>query len=333
MDFEQILALPYNFDRDDEDSLAEHEDKLLTLRRKARERPLHPGVCFIVQLDQHDTPGHVYPPGARPLPSFAREPASRRLVLDTPLQTGMRYSSQVWIARVESSDNVEEADTARVVLKFIQPSMFYIPSTDDVIAEWRVMYTPPKILALREDYLYQEVKAIQGSAVPYYFGIHEVIMPNGEAAYMLVTEYIEGITLHGWKCSQAHCDDHGHSLLDPESHSAMLPGLQSSVVLALRSVKQLHDLDVQHGDLSPQNMILHPSGPSPSQVVLIDFARGCKPLDSDISMDRDADDCFEAFICCANHSEELEKWIPGNLPPDVVHPSLDDLGPNTCEDL
>ncbi|SJL18894.1 uncharacterized protein ARMOST_22496 [Armillaria ostoyae] len=55
----------------------------------------------------------------------------------------------------------------------------------------------PKQLAGCENYAYNELKGLQGTVIPYYYGMHMLAMKNGEVACVLVFEHIYGISLEG----------------------------------------------------------------------------------------------------------------------------------------
>ncbi|KAI0056455.1 hypothetical protein BV25DRAFT_1576957 [Artomyces pyxidatus] len=181
-----IKSFSYDFDEKSTKSVQQHADTMMGLRQEALNRPLQSGATFHIHLNRHDAADQ--PPRARPLPSFAHASASRTLVLETLLQPGLKHGSEVWIARVASptcgaSDPSQPSD--RVVLKFIQPSMLTFPTVDDVIDshEWKDAYFPPKYVASREDAIYHLLQPAQGAGAPYYFGVHQVTMPNAARAH------------------------------------------------------------------------------------------------------------------------------------------------------
>ncbi|KAI0056459.1 hypothetical protein BV25DRAFT_1921001 [Artomyces pyxidatus] len=317
---QEIKAFPYDFDEKSMDSVQQHENTMMGLRRQALNRPLRSGATFDIHLNRHDAADQ--PPRARPLPSFAHATASHTLVLETLLQPGLERWSEVWIARVVSptsgaSDPSQPSD--RVVLKFIQPSMLKFPSVEQAkrTNEWKESYYPPKYLASREDGMYHVLQLAQGFAVPYYFGVHQVTMPNGEHAHMLVMEYIPGVCLSAWKMSRAHSTNDRQSTLDPTTHAALVPFLRNTTVMAFRSLKAIQDLGVLHADVNARNMILYPSDSAPSQVVFIDLFTAANKNIWPRWFRVEKFHCLEAFRCCIQHSHTVTAWLEENLPEEL----------------
>lgn len=165
-----MRGFPWDFNRDDPLSVRDHSEKLESLREAALKNPLRHGTVF------KETLNHQSAERDRPLISFSRGSDPCTLVLRTPLRTTINAWSQVWIASVHDtsagpSELGDGPNAERVVLKFIQPSMLPIPST-----EWTsyLHYRPPRGLALFEATVYRQLHAVQGSAVPYFYGLREV---------------------------------------------------------------------------------------------------------------------------------------------------------------
>ena len=165
-----INKIPWDFDPDDDDSIDENWNKLSVFREAALATPLRAGIEFSVNLECPTVERE------RPILSLARTKEPCRLVLRTPLQTGVDRWSQVWIVSVHSSSleptsfPSEAAELA--VVKIIQPSMLKIVHPDfpgDVYE-----YTPPRHVATREHLVYLRLEKAQGSAVPYYYGMTQV---------------------------------------------------------------------------------------------------------------------------------------------------------------
>ncbi|KAF5344184.1 hypothetical protein D9756_011443 [Leucocoprinus leucothites] len=53
-----------------------------------------------------------------------------------------------------------------------------------------------EILALNEVFTYNKLRVVQGSAFPWFYGMHQVTLPNGVVLYGLLMEYIEGWSLN-----------------------------------------------------------------------------------------------------------------------------------------
>lgn len=158
----------WDFDLNDELSILAYAKKLHALRDAALKTPLRTGHHFNVCLDRH----HIE--RERPLLSFSRKYDPCKLVLRVPVQTEADHWSQVWIASVQGHarcDLPSAGDLAqeRVVVKIIQPSMLCIPEPHR-----SRYYLPPRQAAVNEDLIYRQLTSLQGTAVPYYYGMHQV---------------------------------------------------------------------------------------------------------------------------------------------------------------
>ncbi|THH15572.1 hypothetical protein EW146_g4928 [Bondarzewia mesenterica] len=324
MKYRDILTLPHDFDVTDEASIRAHHDKLQSLRNAALQNPLERGHRFVVRL--HRPPSDGLRPGIRRLPSFALSSDPCILVLKTRLQTDVDHWFQVWIAHISSPDAGEFQDLERVVVKFSQPSMWPIPDPKDIW--WKYDYESHRVAALKEDFFYGMLGPIQGAAVPYNYGIHEVVMPNGENAYMLVTEYVDGITAAQWRQSIAHNNYDGSSSLNPAEQAAMMPLLQNLLAMILESIDAIHNLNVLHGDICSENIIIHPSAASPTQIVFINFSHGnISFTPQDAAHEGEIDATFEReiaatlFPCCLEHLRAIKEWSKEGLPRGLVAPA------------
>ncbi|KAI0064537.1 hypothetical protein BV25DRAFT_1914250 [Artomyces pyxidatus] len=291
----------YEFDPGDrEGSFRAHQRRLQGLRQAALANPLRAGHTFALDIARHRGPQQ---PDARPLPAFARAAARRTLVLETPLQTQPDHRSQVWTARV--ADHPE-----RVILKIIQPSMILIP--DPSWRDWEDSYAPPRALAETEDIIYRRLQSVQGSTIPYYFGMHDATMPNGEFAYILVIEKIEGVTVQEWR-------DANLPRTSP-NHTALMPFLKNLATHLLKSYGALHGLNVIHGDVRASNMILISPTSTSAQIVLVDFGGGAILKGQAMSFkleQEERQDCFKISMCCSEHMELIRAWAKHHLPDGV----------------
>lgn len=60
------------------------------------------------------------------------------------------------------------SEEARIVLKIFQPSLSFIPDPE---YDWSGEYANPEELAKNEDQAYTVLADIQGTYIPYYYGI------------------------------------------------------------------------------------------------------------------------------------------------------------------
>ncbi|KAJ6558116.1 hypothetical protein B0H19DRAFT_1070677 [Mycena capillaripes] len=171
---------PPPFDLSDPAAIAEYYGQLEALQRRARADPLDSGLCFSFNFT---IPTNNPLPHARKLPHIPQLPISLRL--DQPLQFPEHYS-QLWTA-------VGELDGAQVtfMLKTIQPSMCSYPEVDDY-GGWQHDYEFLENLANGEAFAYDRLEQKQGLCIPYFFGLHNIITPSNEVAWVLVFEYIPG---------------------------------------------------------------------------------------------------------------------------------------------
>ncbi|KAF8892013.1 hypothetical protein CPB85DRAFT_245820 [Mucidula mucida] len=142
-------------------------------------------------------------PNQRPIPSFALDGGQycfRPISAPKPAsfaEAESAQSSQVWGANVFKADScgpaVQQSQPERVILKILQPSMRPFPDDRGIR-----LGSPAHQLAYSEEILYKHLRPLQGSHIPYYFGTFLVTLPNGEDAYVLILEYIEGEVLQEW---------------------------------------------------------------------------------------------------------------------------------------
>ncbi|KAI0064436.1 hypothetical protein BV25DRAFT_237086 [Artomyces pyxidatus] len=238
--FQQISDLPWEFDSDDPESIQAIEQRLTASRRAATStHPLAAGHRFHFQPPAHSFHPHNHP-GMRPLPSFAFSSGPCTLTLESVIQEGLQWQSQVWTARVahpEASNGLDAESRPLVVVKIIQPSLLRIPTV--LNNNWKGLYVSPRFIALSEDCIYRTLRPVRGSAVPHYFGVHEVQMPNGELAWMMILEHIQGPTMKQWMRMHAiHVDPdtEGKCVLGPVEFAAWTRTIKDMVRVIVRQL-------------------------------------------------------------------------------------------------
>lgn len=169
---------PYLWDVDDETlkSQQEYYRNIVSARKAAIEQPLAPGVVFHSSLHLLDSVVHpvsdLYP--RRPLPLFAIKEQSSILTcqLVRPLRTGIDIHAQVWVAEVLDGSGTH------VVFKFLQPSLMRLPCPDytRIYIQGTWEYVNPLVVAQKENDAYVHLSDLQGSYLPYFYGIHSVRM-------------------------------------------------------------------------------------------------------------------------------------------------------------
>ncbi|KAK0432066.1 hypothetical protein EV421DRAFT_1924781 [Armillaria borealis] len=154
-----------DYDVQDPGAERQYYDQLAAFRRAwCCGRSLSIGDSFDVAF-----PGVVKPEGGRKLPS--------------PSWKSEAHLSVVCTADVRTRVSNEIRGT--LVLKIFQLEPFSLALS-------------PKQLAGCENYAYDELKGLQGTVIPYYYGKHMLAMKNGEVARVLVFEPIYGISLEVW---------------------------------------------------------------------------------------------------------------------------------------
>ncbi|KAJ7189373.1 hypothetical protein GGX14DRAFT_547119, partial [Mycena pura] len=164
----------------------EHHEKVMRARALATKTPLESGLQFTMDMEipQQNSNSHSrLVPIVAPTSHVRNSTVSLRLL--DPLQPGINMYSQVWAAAP-----IDVPDT-RLVLKIIQPSMCRCPEPDD---SWGWEYADPWDLAHKEAWVYRNLAHIQGLVIPYFFGLHTIITPSQETAWVLVLEFIPGPT-------------------------------------------------------------------------------------------------------------------------------------------
>ncbi|KAJ6530375.1 hypothetical protein DFH09DRAFT_1370749 [Mycena vulgaris] len=142
----------------DERAICLYHANLMQLRDAALETPLKTGIQFTLDLD---------------IPQQNPNPLSRRLPL-LPVPKGPSGRPTVCL---ELSQGLQT-----------EPNGF---------SQVWTAHSDPWNLANREAWAYRNLAQKQGLCVPYFFGIHEITTPSQESAWVLVLEFIPGITGEG----------------------------------------------------------------------------------------------------------------------------------------
>ncbi|KAJ7289321.1 hypothetical protein C8J57DRAFT_1277351 [Mycena rebaudengoi] len=155
-------------------------------RRIALKKPLETGLPFTLDLEVLP---HNPDARSRPLAFIPRtdsDPGTGVVLrLHEVLQPGVSAFSQVWTANV-----------------IIQPSLLRLPS------DWANEYYDPWDVAHNEAWAYQKLVRHQGLLIPYFFGVFEIVAPCGELAWVLVPEFVPGLTVNDVNESTSKADTH-----------------------------------------------------------------------------------------------------------------------------
>ncbi|TFK36106.1 hypothetical protein BDQ12DRAFT_714347 [Crucibulum laeve] len=134
-------------------------------------------------------------PGYRPVPWFvtALRPPDSPLTLELVevLDSGRNEEREIWLSRVLPSDD-SNLPHVNVVAKFVRPPKTPVPKFGP---QGEVQWGIPKKDANEDEAYRKHLPPIQGSYVPYYYGMNQLTRPSGDKISVLVVEYIEGPTL------------------------------------------------------------------------------------------------------------------------------------------
>ncbi|KAF9441842.1 hypothetical protein P691DRAFT_739419 [Macrolepiota fuliginosa MF-IS2] len=127
---------------------------------------------------------------------------------------------------------------------------------DEHVYWWFDQFFTAEQHARNEDSAYEKLCSIQGSIIPWFYGTHQFILPDGVVLYGLLMEYIEGYSL-----------DSGFVRgLSPDRQIKIIQSCRHACrILHIANVSQR---DWHHG----QVLFFTDSGAGPNHAVLIDFA-------------------------------------------------------------
>ncbi|KAJ7277002.1 hypothetical protein C8J57DRAFT_1714160 [Mycena rebaudengoi] len=272
--------------RSEDDVEVVYQEKM-EARRIALKKPLETGLPFTLDLE---VPPHSPDPGSRPLPVIPRtnsDPGTGVVLrLHEVLQPGVNAFSQVWTANV-----VGAAETC-LVMKIIQPSLLRLPS------DWANEYYDPWDLAHNEAWAYQKLVRHQGLLIPYFFGVFEIVAPCGELAWVLVLEFVPGLTVNNVDKSTSKADIHDFC------------------ALGVNAVRNFAHSGWSLGDIRGPNFILT-GAPGAMTVVIIDLflVQPCGSLDLERVAEIEARRFFFNFaICVRDVYPGIYKWARKHLP-------------------
>ncbi|KAK0449032.1 uncharacterized protein EV420DRAFT_788263 [Desarmillaria tabescens] len=286
----------------DQDTLRTYYEELVERREKAFRNPLREGCSFPIDFDPH-------PPGSgdspRPLPLFAVNGGSYRVILTYAIVPYRhdKQLSQIWIADVISPEDPTQS-LGKVVLKIVQPSLLPLP---DIEYHYEIYdYLRPWVVSTSEEKAYGELKSLEGTTIPYFYGLYPVMMPNGEDSDVLVMEYIEGKSLKDWLSERKHAKP--EDLGDREAE--YVEDTKRIFKKAIAGIHSINKLGVAYCQLDETNIILTPD-PSGTPV-FIDFAlTNCHISAKDVTVlyINDLQVSYPLRECCETHNEVLADWV------------------------
>ncbi|KAJ7484082.1 hypothetical protein B0H11DRAFT_1196807 [Mycena galericulata] len=284
------------FDIRDRRALIEYHSKLEAARNLAELNGLESGLRFTLDLT---LPPPNPLPRARSLPQFPPQ-SHVSFLLDQALQSGAGKNSQVWTAVAEVAGT-----QTTVVFKIIQPSMCEYPEADGC---WQGNYLFPEDLAREEAWVYDRLVHKQGLSIPYFFGLHTIVTPSKEAAWVLVLEHILGESLLAFSQSSTRC-------------------LSDTCDVLKLSIDTLSDFMADgwcHNDIAPRNIVVTGS-PGARSVVFVDLFFTCR-----FDAEEAAVQCrgfkrmlfIDIYECLGDRGGEIQRWAIENMDYDVCAPVL-----------
>ncbi|KAJ6487916.1 hypothetical protein C8R45DRAFT_1144560 [Mycena sanguinolenta] len=258
-------------------------NELVSLRDRAIYAPLESGMQFT--LDLHIPPQNRHP-AARRVPTTCTTPAGSAASVVLQLKT--------------AKATVVGVPETCLIMKIIQPSLCLLPEPDN--AHWRQEYYDPLDLAHNEAWVYRMLADRHGLTIPYFFGIFDIITPSGEAAWVLVLEFIPGPTVH------------------EIAKSSSTAAIHHFCTLGLDAARDLSLSGWFHPDIRCSNFIL--AGSSGSQAVVIIDLYAAEYVTPPPSLERlamvDAKRFFAMFAGCVSYDYlGFRDWAKQNLEPVV----------------
>ncbi|KAJ6452308.1 hypothetical protein C8R47DRAFT_1061657 [Mycena vitilis] len=275
--------LPYNlrpsesFDIENRAHRVARYNAWTVARCLANENPLRSGNRFGLTLDM---PRENLDPRSRhvPLLPIISSPGSTvTLQLHEVLQGGSDGFSQVWTARPLCVPGTI------LVMKMIQPSMCPCPHPDD--DAWKYDYQDPFHLAHHEAWAYGSMAEKQGLLIPYFFGLHTIVTPSGESAWVLVLELITGQTV---------------------GKVRLIPVIQDFCTLGISAMDEFSRSGWKLADIRCPNFILTSDG---KQVVIIDLYGAELSSGEPKLFERVVADQLRTFYITLH--EVVDQWYPG----------------------
>ncbi|TFK90030.1 hypothetical protein K466DRAFT_597266 [Polyporus arcularius HHB13444] len=237
--------------------------------------PLSAGTTFTITLEAPNLPSTCARPSSmRALPALPFSVATQ-YTLTMPLQEGVGYRSQVWLAA--QSGLFQNSPAAPVVFKFVIPSNGDIPDGD--LSDKGVFtdmdrgryFIFPYDLVKGEAASYRSLADFQGSTLPYFYGVHQVTMPWGEPAWMLAFEWIPGTPGSLYHLNNVLTDGGETKYRDFEPFMRLFHS-------ALDTLQSAHKRNINHADVRAANILIDEAR---DQVVWIDWTSNSLHPDPD----------------------------------------------------
>ncbi|KIY68620.1 hypothetical protein CYLTODRAFT_374134 [Cylindrobasidium torrendii FP15055 ss-10] len=122
----------------------------------------------------------------------------------------------------------------------------------------------------QEHGIYTRLAFMHGSLLPWYYGAHEFVLPDGRVLYGILMEYIDGPSLEGLDASH----------LSDEEQIQLIKSIRQAIAA-------LQNADVSQADWHSEQMLCIRSPDAGLHCVLIDFVRCSTTVDPDFFHGRD----------------------------------------------
>ncbi|KAK7062547.1 hypothetical protein VNI00_000035 [Paramarasmius palmivorus] len=227
------------------------------LKAAAPRNPIHPGLVFSLSLRRPKFDDITQAPHSpRPLPL---DPCSVLLEKEVSyritegLQAGESFHSQVWLAKPVGLKS--DSDTC-LVFKFIVAS--HLIQRDEVPKEDYRTFQQVVDSQLEP---FEQLWFLQGSFLPWFYGLHDVTMPWKEPGKLFVMEYIPKTF---------------RSIVEPEC-KLNVDECVSVFRNAYRNLSIAHKARITHGDIRLDNLLYDDTLHTPSpRLVFIDWRNDAK---------------------------------------------------------
>ncbi|KAJ6580696.1 hypothetical protein B0H19DRAFT_1228302 [Mycena capillaripes] len=266
-------------------AIEKYHSQLEVARRRAERNPIAWGQSMaVVFVSPH------HPPAESP-PQFTESPF--RPTFAQNLSPTQQTPADRRREDVAGLDRRGGKTGTTLVLKIIQPSMCPYPKADRC---WSG-YMKPADLAHREAWGYERLAHKQGHLVPYFFGLDTITTPSGERAWVLVLEYIPGITFA--------------ALL--ESPSKSFSDTCDLMKLSINVATEFASDGWLHMDLNPRN-ILVTGIPRVRGIVFIDLTFTCRLPSSEMDLAATRQYLYSDIIDQLDFDPHFQQWAKANIP-------------------
>ncbi|KAF9485067.1 hypothetical protein BDN70DRAFT_707202 [Pholiota conissans] len=229
------------------------------------------------------------------------------LAIDSVVSEGTKRGiCTVYRCHITSIDNNPVSSPTSLCLKLFDDRLqsLHIPSENDT--RWFTQVVSAQMYALNEAFVYEKLRPVQGSVVPWFYGMHQFTLPNGDILYGLLIEFLEGGDLRSEYAKKLSMDE------------------KIQTIQSCRHAARVLDVaDVRQSDWYTGQVLVHRIPQSKlAHAVLIDFASTTQTWDLDVP--KLLDNYYGAFLVLLdwayeagfdgtlvwNHFGEPDEWDP-----------------------